>query len=42
MLAAGLVDPTPLITAELPLADGVQALERAAQRDTVKVLLRIG
>ncbi|MCO4772840.1 MAG: alcohol dehydrogenase catalytic domain-containing protein [Deltaproteobacteria bacterium] len=41
MLEAGLVDPTPLISAEYALADGMQALKRAAQRDTVKVLLRI-
>jgi len=41
MLAAGTVDPTPLITAEFPLTDGVAALARAADRDAVKVLLRI-
>lgn len=41
MLAAGLVDPTPLISAAFPLADGVAALARAAERDAVKVLLRL-
>lgn len=37
LLAAGLVDPTPLITTRLPL--GVEALERAARPDAVKVLV---
>jgi len=41
MLAAGLVDPTPLISANFPLTDGVAALARAAERDAVKVLLRL-
>ena len=40
MLEAGLVDPRPLISAEYTLADGVAALDRAAARDAVKVLLR--
>ena len=40
LLAAGLVDPRPLISAEFGLDDGVEALARAAQKDTVKVLLR--
>ncbi len=40
LLESGAVDPTPLISAELSLDRGVEALERAARRDTVKVLLR--
>ena len=40
LLAAGLVDPTPLISAEFGLDDGLEALSRAAQGDTVNVLLR--
>ncbi len=40
LLAAGLVDPRPLISAEFALDDGVMALAQAAQGDTVKVLLR--
>jgi threonine dehydrogenase-like Zn-dependent dehydrogenase len=40
MLASGAVDPTPLISVEMPLEQGVEALERAARSDTVKVLLR--
>lgn len=40
LLASGAVDPTPLISATMSLEDGVTALERAARRDTVKVLLR--
>ncbi|MES2641761.1 MAG: alcohol dehydrogenase catalytic domain-containing protein [Myxococcota bacterium] len=39
LLAAGLVDPRPLITARLPLEQGVAALEMAAQPGVVKVLL---
>lgn len=39
LLAAGLVDPTPLVTARLPLAQGVEALSRAALPDAVKVLV---
>ncbi|MCB9736623.1 MAG: alcohol dehydrogenase catalytic domain-containing protein [Deltaproteobacteria bacterium] len=38
-LAAGLVDPTPLITARFPLGDGVAALAAAARPEHVKVLL---
>lgn len=38
-LAAGHVDPTPLVEATYPLADGVAALERAARRGASKVLL---
>jgi len=41
MLAAGTVDPTPLISAEFRLSEGAQALARAAERDAVKVLLRM-
>lgn len=40
LLASGAIDPTDLITAELPLEQGVEALARAGQRDTVKVLMR--
>lgn len=40
LLDAGLVDPRDLISAEYGLADGLQALARAADRETVKVLLR--
>ena len=40
MLASGTVDPTDLISAEYTLDDGLAALDRAARRDTVKVLLR--
>ena len=40
MLASGTVDPTDLISAEYALDDGLAALDRAARRDTVKVLLR--
>ncbi len=39
LLEAGLVDPTPLVSAIMPLADGVLALERARRPDTLKVLL---
>jgi len=40
LLAAGLVEPCPLISATLPLEQGVLALDRAAHPDTLKVLLR--
>lgn len=39
LLAAGLVDPTPLITATLPLESGLDALERARAPGGLKVLL---
>lgn len=39
LLAAGLVDPTPLIDARFPLSDGVAAMRRAAEPGTVKVLI---
>jgi alcohol dehydrogenase len=39
LLEAGKVDPTPLISARLPLARGLDGLERAARPDTLKVLL---
>ncbi len=39
LLASGAVDPTPLISARFALDDGVAALERAGERDAVKVLL---
>lgn len=39
LLASGLVDPTPLITHRFALENGVEALDVAASRDSVKVLL---
>lgn len=39
LLAAGLIDPTPLITARLALADGLAALQRAAEPGALKVLV---
>ncbi|MGD8207399.1 MAG: alcohol dehydrogenase catalytic domain-containing protein [Thiohalocapsa sp.] len=39
LLAGGLVDPTPLITARYPLADGLAALRHAAEPGAMKVLL---
>ena len=41
LLASGAVDPRPLITARLPLADAEHALHLAAQREHVKVLLEV-
>ncbi len=41
LLAAGLVDPRPLITGRFPLSQGVEALQAAAQSDQLKVLLQI-
>lgn len=38
-LAAGRVDPAPLIEATYALVDGVEALERAAERGVRKILL---
>lgn len=40
LLAAGLIDPSPLITTELPLSRGVEALAKAAEPGALKVLLR--
>ncbi|MCB9778274.1 MAG: alcohol dehydrogenase catalytic domain-containing protein [Alphaproteobacteria bacterium] len=40
LLASGAVDPTPLITARYALADGLDALERAGEPGSLKVLLR--
>jgi alcohol dehydrogenase len=40
LLEAGLVDPTPLISATLPLGRGVEGLEMARQPGVLKVLLR--
>jgi threonine dehydrogenase-like Zn-dependent dehydrogenase len=39
-LADGAIDVTSMISAEMPLANGVDALERARQRGSLKVLLR--
>ena len=39
LLAAGLIDPSPLIKARLPLTAGVEALALAARPGSVKVLL---
>ncbi len=38
-LASGAVDPRPMITARYPLAQGVQALQRAQEKDMMKVLI---
>lgn len=38
-LAAGRIDPSPLIEGSYPLADGARALERAGERGATKVLL---
>ena len=40
LLARGVVDPTDLISETLPLADGVAAMELAAKKGVLKVLLR--
>ncbi len=42
LLAGGLVDPTALIDAELPLSEGVAALSAAASPGALKILLRPG
>lgn len=42
MLAEGKVDLAPLIAAEFPLADGVAAMDKAAQPGVMKVLLKAG
>lgn len=39
LMAAGLIDPSDLISARYALKDGVKALNHAAERDCVKVLL---
>jgi alcohol dehydrogenase len=39
-LASGAIDVGPLVSAVLPLCDGVDAMRLAASRDTMKVLLR--
>jgi threonine dehydrogenase-like Zn-dependent dehydrogenase len=41
LLASGQIDPTPLISARLPLEEGVAALTRAAAPDAVKVLIEL-
>lgn len=41
LLAAGLIDPLPLVTTRLPLSAGVEALDRAAAPESVKVLLDV-
>ncbi|NOZ71069.1 MAG: alcohol dehydrogenase catalytic domain-containing protein [Chloroflexi bacterium] len=38
-LETGRIDPRPLISARYPLTQGVQALQRASQRDSLKVLV---
>ncbi|MDQ1300237.1 MAG: hypothetical protein QG637_154 [Chloroflexota bacterium] len=40
LLASGLVDPTPLISASYPLAEGAAAFERAGEPGVLKVLLK--
>lgn len=42
LLAAGLVDVESLIDARYSLGDGLQAVEHAAQKGTLKVLLEMG
>lgn len=42
LLASGVIDPTPLITARYPLAEGEQALRAAARPEHTKVLLETG
>ena len=39
-LAAGKIDPRPLISVTLPLADGMRALEEAANPANLKILLK--
>jgi threonine dehydrogenase-like Zn-dependent dehydrogenase len=41
-LSQGNVDVHSLITSRFPLAEGIQALQKAAQKDQLKVLLEIG
>jgi threonine dehydrogenase-like Zn-dependent dehydrogenase len=41
LLATDRVDPTPLIAAEYPLCDGLQAFDRARQKGVLKVLLNM-
>ncbi len=40
LLAAGLVDPSPLVAGTYDLDDAVEAFEHAGRRGTLKVLLR--
>lgn len=40
-LAAGSIDPTPLIDAVFPLRDAVPAFERAAQAGVMKMLIEV-
>jgi 2-desacetyl-2-hydroxyethyl bacteriochlorophyllide A dehydrogenase len=40
-MASGKIDPRPLISATLPLDDGLQALEEAAKSSNLKVLLKV-
>ncbi len=40
LLAQGRVDPTPLVAARFPLSQADQALARAAERGTLKVLVK--
>ena len=40
LLSSGLVDPTPMISATFTLDDGVNAMEKAAEKGVLKVLLR--
>jgi threonine dehydrogenase-like Zn-dependent dehydrogenase len=41
LLATGLVDPRPLITATYPLNEGVEAFARAATPGVLKILLKL-
>lgn len=40
LMASGLVDPTDMIDDVLPLSDGVMAMERTAEKGTLKILLK--
>lgn len=42
LLAAGSLDPTPLIQARYPLRDATSAFDHAARRGTLKVLVDVG
>jgi threonine dehydrogenase-like Zn-dependent dehydrogenase len=42
LLAAGRVDPRPLIAARYPLADGPRAIDQASRRGTLEVILEMG
>jgi threonine dehydrogenase-like Zn-dependent dehydrogenase len=41
LLAGGMIEVEPLIHARFSLAEGIKAMEHAAQRETLKVLLNV-